>query len=175
MTTLPCDATRALLLDGRREEAHLPSCSACADFARSLATTDAALAADAAAALRAVLPSVLRARIVGATRTSRASYPRGRLLEFALRAAAVAAVLVVGWSVVPVSLEAAEFDPRDVSFPSLRGLVPVAVVPESLELPRFADLADAPDVPDDAPWAAAAVTAAVLLALGVTATRRRLS
>ena len=81
-------------------------------------------------------------------------------------------MLVVGWTAVPGSLEAAEFDPREVSFPSIRGLGPA--VPDSLELPRFADLAEAPDVPADAPWAAAAASAGVFLALGVTATRRRL-
>ncbi len=73
---------------------------------RSLDAVDAALGAAQRGAREASLPPALRARILAAA----APAPRGRLLDFVLRAAAVAAAVAAVFFVAPVSLEAAEFD-----------------------------------------------------------------
>ena len=75
---------------------------------RSLDAVDAALENARRDAHAASLPPALRARILGAA--APATPPRGRLLDLALRAAAVAAAAAAVFFVAPVSLEAAEFD-----------------------------------------------------------------
>jgi hypothetical protein len=74
----------------------------------SLDAVDAALEGARRDARAATLPPALRARILAAAAPARA--PRGRLLDLALRAAAVAAAASAVFFVAPVSLEAAEFD-----------------------------------------------------------------
>lgn len=160
MTDRTCDAARKALLGGRRDEAHLAACVACTRFAAALSATDSALARDGREAASAPLPPDLRARILRRSGSPDAARPRGRLLEFALRAAAVAAVLVAGWTAVPASLEAAEIAAPEFPIDAL-GALPVPV-----GLPRFESLAEAPDVPDDAPWTGISLAAGALLVAG---------
>ena len=163
-----CEAFRAALLDGARDEGHAATCAACVRFAASLATTDAALAGAARAAGQAKLPTNLRARILAARGAAAAPPPRGRLLEFALRAAAVAAVLLAGWIVVPGSLEAAELAPPRIDLGAL------APLPAPGGLPRLESLRDAPDLPEGAPWTLVGCAAVTLLGGGFAAARGRL-
>ena len=74
----------------------------------SLDAVDAALEGARRDARAAPLPPALRTRILATAAAARA--PRGRMLDLALRAAAVAAAAGAVFFVAPVSLEAAEFD-----------------------------------------------------------------
>jgi len=73
---------------------------------RSLDAVDAALEDARRGARSARVPPALRSRILAAT----APAPRGRLVDFVLRAAAVAAAAAAVLLVAPLPLEAAEFD-----------------------------------------------------------------
>jgi hypothetical protein len=77
---------------------------------RRLADVDAALEAAREDARRATLSPALRARIL-ARASPAAAAPRGRLVDFALRAAAVAAAAAAVLFAAPVELAAAELDP----------------------------------------------------------------
>lgn len=165
MTDRTCGAARTALLDGRPDEAHLAACAACARFAAALAATDACLLRDGRDAAGAALPPALRARIVRRNGSGESQRPRGRMLGFALRAAAVAAVLLAGWTAVPASLEAAEIGPPEFPVGALASL------PVPVGLPRFESLADAPNVPEDAPWTGIALAAGTLLVAGLAFAR----
>jgi hypothetical protein len=69
----------------------------------------AALESARRAAGETTLPPALRARILAAARPAPALEPRGRLIDFVLRAAAVAAAFAAVLLVMPLELEAAEF------------------------------------------------------------------
>ncbi len=73
---------------------------------------DAALESARRAAGETTLPPALRARILAAAEPAAAPEPRGRLIDFVLRAAAVAATMAAVLLVMPNELAAAEFDPR---------------------------------------------------------------
>lgn len=75
---------------------------------RSLDAVDAALEDARRDAHASSLPAALRARILADAAPAPA--PRGRVVDFVLRAAAVAAAAAVVFVVAPVRLEAAEFD-----------------------------------------------------------------
>jgi hypothetical protein len=76
---------------------------------RSLDAVDAALEEARREAHAAALPAALRDRILAAAHAP-AHAPRGRMIDFVLRAAAVAAAAAAVLLVAPVQLEAAEFD-----------------------------------------------------------------
>ena len=165
------DARRRLARDGLRS-AHLDACAACGEFARALAAVDASLAIDERFAARSTLPPALLARISGAARVARRERTRGgRILEFALRAAAVAAVLVAVALVFPVSLEAAEFQPPAV--PTIGIDVSAAVAERIASLREFdAQMPDIdPDLGNDL-VAALATGAGILLGAGLLMVRR---
>jgi anti-sigma factor RsiW len=173
-----CDAFRKARLDGgaaadaAAHRAHATTCPACHGFAAALASTDAGLAADAAAAGRGPLPADLRARILAAASASPS--PRGKLLDFALRAAAVAAVLLVAAAAAPVSLAAAPFpdEPAEMLF-GVDLLPSSGLAAYSPRVPRLDDLVAAADAADDLPTIPVAATAAALLAAGLLLLRRR--
>ena len=78
---------------------------------QALRAVDDALAAARSAAAEAKLPNALRARILAATGRVAQPAPRGRMIDFVLRAAAVAAAILAVMFVMPPPIEAAEFDP----------------------------------------------------------------
>jgi hypothetical protein len=130
---------------------------------RSLDAVDAALDAARREAAAAKLPAELRARILAAARPVAAPAPRGRLLDFALRAAAVAAAVAAVVFVLPVSLEAAEFDPAPIA--ALNSRISTSVTEH---LPRI-DLGDAELPGGPLPFAGAA---ALLVGAGLLLGRR---
>jgi hypothetical protein len=125
---------------------------------RSLDAVDAALDDERRGAPEMQIPPALRARILAATRPARTPAPRGRMLDFVLRAAAVAAAFAAVLLVAPVTLEAAEFDPAPLVDLNAR-------ISDSLarHLPEF-DAADASlsSVPADSTWPLALVAAALI-------------
>jgi hypothetical protein len=133
---------------------------------------DRALADDAAAAASSALPPALRARIVAAAFPAAAPAPRGRILDFALRFAAVAAVVVAAVWVSPVPVQAAELAPP--SLPDLR-----RVIADGIDLPSL-DWVKVPPLPqaqaDDTDFGVVAAAlgglAAILLAGGFALRRR---
>lgn len=177
MSRSPCHAARAALLDGRDDGAHVSACAACRAFAADLARVDAALTGQGRAATSSALPSALRARIVAASRAAvpaRVAGPapvraRVLVLDWSLRAAAVAAVLVAGAWVVPQTLFAGESSEPSFELPSLG--VGEAFADRVAALPRLAANPGVPDTGDPLPLAGAA---AVLFAAAwfVTASRR---
>jgi len=126
---------------------------------------DAALDAERRAASDARLPPALRARILAATRRAKNPPPRARLVDLALRAAAVAAGVVAGLTLLPTSLEAAEFDAQPLVEWNARLADAVAT-----RLPML-DAVEIPDVPSGGAWSAAAA-AVVLVAAGFALLRR---
>lgn len=88
------------------------------------------------------LPPALRARILAAARKTPAPEPRGRVIDFVLRAAAVAAAFASVLLVLPVKLEAAEFDAgplvelNDRLATSIAGRIPPLDL-ESTQIPQF--------------------------------------
>jgi hypothetical protein len=139
---------------------------------RRLEAVDAALESARREARDAALPPPLRARILAATRrgaessTPPARPPRALLVDFALRAAAVAAVFAAALLVAPVSLEAAEFDAKPLVEWNARLADAV-----TRSLPSL-DVDDAADLPAGVEWPVAAASAA-LVAAGLWFARRR--
>jgi hypothetical protein len=132
---------------------------------RRLHAVDAALESARREARDARLPPTLRARILAATRPVASATPRARLVDLALRVAAVAAVFAAALLAAPVSLEAAEFDAR----PLVEWNARLAdAVTRSLPV---LDVADATDVPDGVEWSAVAASVA-LVAAGLRLARR---
>jgi hypothetical protein len=130
---------------------------------RCLDAVDAALDAARRDAASSKLPAALRARIVAATRPVERPAPRGRLVDFVLRAAAVAAAIAAVAYVMPVSLEAAEFDASPLA--ELNARLSTSVTEQ---LPRI-DLGG-DDLPDAAlPLAGAAI---LLVGAGLVLVRR---
>ena len=130
---------------------------------RSLQAVDAALDAARHDAAVAKLPAALRARIVAAALPLERPAPRGRLVDFVLRAAAVAAAIAAVVYVMPESLAAAEFDASPLA--DLNARISTSVTEH---LPQI-DLGDA-DVPGGVlPLAGAAV---VLVGAGLLLVRR---
>lgn len=169
-----CGAVRRELLRGRRDAAHLDDCSACAGFAASLASVDALLDLERAAAARSGLAPSLRDRILVRRGVPSPAGPRSRragLADAALRAAAVAAVVLVGIAAVPPTLLAQEF--ADVPLMTVTVDVLSADRLAAYRLPRLDDLADAPRFADDVPIWAAAAGAAALFAAGLALAVRR--
>ncbi|MCE9635680.1 MAG: hypothetical protein K8T90_08250 [Planctomycetes bacterium] len=118
MTPATCAAARSALVRAPDDSAappHLAGCAPCRAFAARVSRVDAALDADRAAAVP--VPATLRARILAAACATapqpRAAQPpafRGRILELAARAAAVAAVLVAGLWLAPEPVFAEDVD-----------------------------------------------------------------
>jgi hypothetical protein len=133
---------------------------------RHLDAVDAALDAARREAASAQIPPALRARILAAARLRETEAPRGRLLDFALRAVAVAAGIAAVAVLLPVPLEAAEFDAN--AFADLNARIAASV---SEHLPRL-DVGGAalPDAADAA--LPLGVGAAVLVVAGVLLARR---
>jgi hypothetical protein len=123
---------------------------------RRLEAVDAALEEARRDAREAAIPPRLRARILAATRRAPPA-PRARLVDFALRAAAVAAVIVAGLSFMPAPLEAAEFDARPLVEWNAR--FADAVSNHLPELP-----APMPELSADLAWLLAAASAALVFA-----------
>jgi hypothetical protein len=141
---------------------------------RPLDAVDAALESARRAAGEARLPPKLRARILAATRSAAsatplarpvAPAPRARLVDLALRAAAVAAVFAAALLVAPVSIEAAEFDAKPLVEWNARFADAVAG-----SLPVL-DVAAATDVPAGLEWPLVA-TSLALVAVGCRLARR---
>lgn len=162
-----CSAARTALVAGESADAHLGACAACRTFVARLGRVDGALAAAAAAAASSPLPSALRARIVAAAAPAP---PRARLLDFVLRAAAVAAVLLAGAWMAPADVLAAESDEGPLRIPDW-----------GVGAPFVARLVETPPPPPAEPLeipggsAPLAGAAAILLAgaLTLTVARRR--
>jgi hypothetical protein len=176
-----CDDIRREILAagplGDAPRAHLAECRACRLFAARLAIVDDGLEADAAAAS---LPPRLRARILAAafpssqsSQSSRAATTRrGRWTDLALRAAAVAAVLIGAIAVLPGSALAAEVSIGDLF--TLRGAMSQPV--DAPLLPRALSLsAEAAPVHLDADAATLplALGALCLIASGIALRSRR--
>jgi hypothetical protein len=102
---------------------------------RSLDAVDAALEEARQGARDSTLPRPLRARILAAAAPAP---PRGRVLDFVLRAAAVAAAAAVVFVVAPVRLDAAEFDPSPLVEWNARLAASVARGLPALDAPREA-------------------------------------
>lgn len=125
---------------------------------RSHRLVDDALATAAQAAREARVPRALAARILAATRPAAAPPPHVRLLDVVLRAAAVAAAFAGVLFLMPMKLEASEFDVRPLVDWNDRVSSTLAA-----HLPSI-DLAQAPWSPD-AGGAALPITVAVAAAL----------
>ncbi len=130
---------------------------------RRLDDVDAALESARRETADAALPPALRARILAAARPTAALPPRLRLVDVALRAAAVAAVVAAGLTVMPTSLEASDFDAKPLVEWNARIADAVAE-----RLPR---LDVAPEIGTDAAWPFAAAAAALVVG-GVLLARR---
>jgi len=166
-----CTIARQALLDGDRHGAadHVAGCTACAAFARRLTSVDAMLGVDAETAAGAALPTALRTRIAAAVRRAdrRTASPGARMIELAVRFAAVAAVLVAAFVALPSELRAGELDlSRLTEFESRVR----AVVTEPPELAWPAMKSPLPGAPVESPWVLAG-SATVLLAAGWLALR----
>lgn len=137
----PCDDVRREILAfgplgngplGNAPRTHLAECRACRLFAARLAIVDDGLESDAERAAASTLPASLRARILGATRPGLRAVPppvrRARWSDLAVRAAAVAAVLVGAVAVLPAPALA-----EDESIDGLFGIR--AALSQPVELP----------------------------------------
>ena len=154
--TSACDAARTAIVAGSDVSVHVAACAECRAFAARVARVDRSLAVAARDAASSKLPPALRATIVAGSRRAAAAAPppRGRLLDLALRAAAVAAVLVGGAWLIPQPLLADDAVLADLQIPSM-GLSE-AITARISTLPRLADT-EPPDVPGGpAPMAIAA-------------------
>jgi hypothetical protein len=125
---------------------------------RSLDDVDVALEAARRDASTTRLPSALRARILAASRAAAPAPSRGRLLDFALRGAAVAAAFASVLLVAPLSLEAAEIDVRPLGEWNARLADSVARHLPSLD----ADDGFLPDWSRGADWAVAGAAVALV-------------
>lgn len=171
MSGTPCREARRAVVAGADASAHLSRCAPCRAFAARLAAVDGSLGAAAEESRIAPLAPALRVRILAAAAPAPATArPRGRILDFLLRAAAVAAVLVGAAWYAPEPLLAAEdglvvFTPPDLGIDRA-----LAARVEALATLAEAAPAELPQGP-----LPLAVCAAVFLAAGWAAagTRRR--
>jgi hypothetical protein len=110
---------------------------------------DAALESARRESRESTLPPALRARILAAVRPAAAPEPRGRVIDFVLRAAAVAAAFAAVLLVMPMKLEAAEFDAQPLLDLNdhLATLIADRLPPLDLEATRIPELAGDMAVP----------------------------